>query len=129
MFYLLKKKGSVKAYISSKIYKTQMAKFCRTQNLRGNIHRKCKKNLVRKSILMSKDIFSLSSEICVNLLKLKNKNFYKLLMNKNKIQLKANTKWARDVQLDHIPLESYFGNIKSICKDNKLREFYFKFLH
>ena len=60
-------------------------------------------------------------------------------MNKDKIQLKANTKWARDLQLDHIPLESYFGDIKSICKVNnvknssphynKLREFYFKFLH
>ena len=50
-------------------------------------------------------------------------------MNKDKIQLKASTKWARDLQVDHIPLESYFGDIKTICKDNKLREFYFKFLH
>ena len=49
-------------------------------------------------------------------------------MNKDKIRLKANTKWARDLQPDHIPLESYFGDIKSICKD-KLREFCFKFLH
>ena len=60
---------------------------------------------------------------------MKNKDFYKLLMNKDKIQLKASTKWARDLQVDHIPLESYFGDIKTICKDNKLREFYFKFLH
>ena len=60
---------------------------------------------------------------------MKNNDFYKLLMNKDKIQLKENTKWARDLQLDPIPLESYFGDIKSICKDDKLREFYFKFLH
>ena len=50
-------------------------------------------------------------------------------MNKEKIQLKASTKWARDLQLDHIPLESYFGDMKTICKDNKLKEFYFKLLH
>ena len=43
---------------------------------------------------------------------MKNKDFYKLLMNKDKIQLKANTKWARDLQLDHIHLESYFGGHK-----------------
>ena len=60
---------------------------------------------------------------------MKNKDFYKLLINRDKIQLKASTKWARDLQVDQIPLESYFGDIKTICKDNKLREFYFKLLH
>ena len=61
---------------------------------------------------------------------MKNKDFYKLLMSKaDKIRLKASTKWARDLQVDHIPLESYFGDMKTICKDNKLREFYFKLLH
>ena len=84
---------------------------------------------LEKTDFLSKNVFPLSSEICVNLLKMKNKDFYKLLMNKDKIQLKASTKWARDLQVDHIPLESYFGDIKTICKDNKLREFYFKFLH
>ena len=61
---------------------------------------------------------------------MKNKDFYKLLMSKaDKIRLKASTKWAQDLQVDHIPLESYFGDMKTICKDNKLREFYFKLLH
>ena len=50
-------------------------------------------------------------------------------MNKDKFQLKASTKWARDLQLDHVPLESYFRDMKTICKDNKLRELYFKLLH
>ena len=50
-------------------------------------------------------------------------------MNKDKSQLKASTKWARDLQVEHILLESYFGDIKTICKDNKLREVDFKFLH
>ena len=50
-------------------------------------------------------------------------------MNKDKFQLKASTKWARDLQLDHVPLESYFRDMKTICKDNKRGEFYFKLLH
>ena len=49
-------------------------------------------------------------------------------MNKDKIQLKASTKWARDLQVHHNPLE-LFGGLETICKDNKLREFYFKLLH
>ena len=84
---------------------------------------------INKTDFLSKNVFPLSSGICVNLLKMKNKDFYKLLINRDKIQLKASTKWARDLQVDQIPLESYFGDIKTICKDNKLREFYFKLLH
>ena len=64
----------------------------------------------------SKSVFLLSLEICVNLFKMKDKDFYKLLIDKDKIELKASTKWARDLQVDHIPLESYFGDIKIICK-------------
>ena len=85
---------------------------------------------LEKTDFLSKNVFPLSSEVCVNLLKMKNKDFYKLLISKaDKIRLKASTKWARDLQVDHIPLESYFGDMKTICKDNKLREFYFKLLH
>ena len=43
--------------------------------------------------------------------------------------LKVSTIWARDLQVDHIHLESYFGDIKTICKDKELRECYFKLLH
>ena len=82
---------------------------------------------LEKTDFLSKNVFPLSSEVCVNLLKMKNKDFYKLLMSKaDKIRLKASTKWARDLQVYYIPLESYFWDMKTICKDNKLREFYFK---
>ena len=50
---------------------------------------------------------------------MKDKDFYKLLMNKDKIQLiKVSTKWALDSQVNQIPLESYFGDLQTICKDN-----------
>ena len=67
--------------------------------------------------------------MCVNFLVMKNKDFYKLVINKSKIELKVSTKWAQDLQVDHIALESYFGDIKIICQDKKLREFYCTFLH
>ena len=65
---------------------------------------------LEKTNFVSKKIFPLSSAICVNLLKMKNKE----------------QKWSQDLQVDHTPLESYF---RDISKDNKLREFYFKLLH
>ena len=59
---------------------------------------------------------------------MENKDYYRLLIKTEKTELTASTKWARDLQVGQIPLESYFCEIKSICKDNKLREFYFKLL-
>ena len=47
---------------------------------------------IEKTDFLSKNVFPLSSEICVNLLKMKNKDFYTLLINKDKIELKANNK-------------------------------------
>ena len=73
--------------------------------------------------------FQLSSTIKVNLLKSKSKDYYRLFINKVNPELKAPRKWARDLQFNDIELSGYFKNLKSICKENNLREFYFKFLH
>ena len=73
--------------------------------------------------------FQLSSTIKVNLLKSKSKDYYWLFINKANPELKAPKKWARDLQFNNIELSGYFKNLKSICKENNLREFYFKFLH
>jgi len=54
---------------------------------------------------------------------MKNIDFVKNLISKDKIQLRASTKWT--LQVDQIPLESYSTDMKTICKDNKLREFSF----
>ena len=106
-----------------------LAHFQVTSAISRNVIERAKVTPMEKTDFLSKNVFPLSSEICVSL-EMKNKDFYKLLINKDKIELKASTKWTRDLQVDHIPLESYFGDIKIICKvDNKLREFYIKFLH
>jgi len=52
------------------------------------------------------------------------------LKNKEPIELKANSKWeSGDLQIDQTSLKPIFSRVKDVCKDNKLREFYFKLLH
>ena len=60
---------------------------------------------------------------------MKNRDYYWLLINKEPIELKANSKWERDLQTDQTSLKTFFTRVKSACKDSKLREFYFKLLH
>ena len=73
--------------------------------------------------------FQLSSSINVNLLKMKSKDYYCFFQNKLDSEFKAPGKWTRDLQTSDIEFNVYFKNLKGICKENKLREFYFKFLH
>jgi len=44
-------------------------------------------------------------------------------------EIKASAKWKRDLQMDETILETSFTCVKSICSDNKLKDFYFKVLH
>jgi len=60
---------------------------------------------------------------------MKNKDYYRLLINKEQIEPKANLKWARDLQIGEASLKPCFGRVKNVCRDTKLREFYFKLLH
>ena len=60
---------------------------------------------------------------------MKNRDYYRLLINKEPIQLKANSKWERDLQIDQTSLKAIFSCVKNVCKYNRLREFYFKLLH
>ena len=85
--------------------------------------------VIDKTNFLSEQIFPLLSETSISLLKMKNKDYYRLLINTEKTELKAKTKWACDLRVDQIPLESFFSEIQFLCKDNKLREFYFKLLH
>ena len=76
-------------------------------------------------------MFQLAPETSINLIKMKNKDYYCLLINKEHTEIKSNTKWARDLQIDETSLKPFFSRIKNliVCKDKKLREFYFKLLH
>jgi len=74
-------------------------------------------------------MFQLSPEISINLTKMKNRDYYRFLIKKEPIKLKANSKWERELQTDQTSLKPIFSGVKSVCNDNKLREFYFKLLH
>ena len=91
---------------------------------------KAKLNLEPKFTYLPGDtFFQLSSSININLLKWKSRDYYWLFINKDNPELKAPRKWARDLQSNEIELTGYFKHLRNICKENNLREFYFKFLH
>ena len=49
---------------------------------------------------------------------MKNRDYYRLLINKEPIELKANSKWERDLQIDQTSLKTIFSRVKNVCKDN-----------
>ena len=47
-------------------------------------------------------------------------------MNKEPIELKANPKWERDLQIDQTSLKTLFIRVKSVCKDNNKQRILFQ---
>ena len=86
---------------------------------------------IDKTTLLSKNEFQLSPDTTctINSVKLKNRDYYCLLINKDKQVLKAKVKWERDLLPDRVQIDSYFSRVKYISRENKLGEFYFKLLH
>ena len=68
--------------------------------------------VIDKTNFLAEQMFPLSSETSINLLKMKNKDYYRLLINSEKTELKAKPKWAHDLRVDQIPLESFFSEIQ-----------------
>jgi len=59
--------------------------------------------------LQLKSMFQFSPEISVNLTKMKTRDYYRLLINKEPIELKANSKRERDLRLDQTSLETFLA--------------------
>ena len=74
-------------------------------------------------------LFQLSSVLTINLLKLGSKDYYWLFLNKRKFQATGPMKWDRDFDPTALPWNQIFDRVKAICKENQLREFYFKLIH
>ena len=51
------------------------------------------------------------------------------MINKDQHEMNANLKWERDLLPEKILAKRYFSRVENICRDNKVREFYFKLLH
>ena len=60
---------------------------------------------------------------------MKNRNYYWFLISKDQHEINANMKWERDLLPETILARHHFSRVTNICRDNKLREFYFKLLH
>ena len=84
---------------------------------------------VDRAGFLSSTMFHLSPETSINLTKMKSKDYYRLLINKEQIEPKANSKWERDLQIGQASLKAFFSRVRNVCRDNKLRGFYFKLLH
>jgi len=87
------------------------------------------KSHIDKINFLCSNLFQLAPDVSLDLLKMKNKDYYWLLIDNAKHETKASSKWKRDLQIDETILETSFTRVKSICSDNKLKEFYFKLLH
>ena len=62
-------------------------------------------------------------------MKLRSKDYYWLFLNKRKPQATGSMKWDRDSVPTALPWHQIFDRVKVICKENQLREFYFKLIH
>ena len=63
---------------------------------------------VDRAGLLSSTMFHVSPETSINLTKMKNKDYYRLLINKKQIEPKANSKWERDLQIGQASLKPFF---------------------
>ena len=73
--------------------------------------------------------FQLTPVLTIDLLKLRSKDYYWLFLNKRKPQATDPMKWERDFVPTALPWHQIFDRVKVICKENQLREFYFKLIH
>ena len=60
---------------------------------------------------------------------MKSKDFYWLITNKSVTKATGPRKWEHEIQRMNLNWPCYFSKLKLICKESKLREFYYKFLH
>jgi len=60
---------------------------------------------------------------------MKNKDYYWLFVKKSTPLVTALSKWERDLSSNDIQWKNYFKQIKFMCKENKLKEFYLKLVH
>ena len=86
--------------------------------------------LPKESYLGDQSKFQLEENIEIDLEKAKAKDFYWLLNNKvNHSFPTGPTKWSKNLNLNSTDWGHFFKLTKRICKENKLKEFHYKFLH
>ena len=90
---------------------------------------RAKQTQLNKTLFLDGENFQLSPSLSINLTKMKNKDYYWLFVKKSTPLVTTLSKWERDLSSNDILWKNYFKQIKFMCKENKLKEFYFKLVH
>ena len=67
---------------------------------------KAKEKQVDKRAFLAENAFQLSPNTTIDLHKMKNRDYYWLLINKDNVEIKASPKWARDLQAVDLNLDT-----------------------
>ena len=72
----------------------------------------------------------LAENVNINLLKAKSKDFHSLIIHRRYNDKHSGPRrWNRTITEDKTNWKKIFRSVRKVCKDNKLREFHFKFIH
>ena len=88
-----------------------------------------KSHIDKINFFLCPNLFQLTPDFSLDQLKMKNRDYYWLLIDNEKHEIKAISKWKRDLQTDETILSTSFTRTKNVCSDNTVREFHFKLLH
>ena len=67
-----------------------------------------------KTSILSESSFQLSADLSLDLLKVRNRNYYWLLISKDQHEINANMKWERD--LLHVPEKNTYTALFLPCE-------------
>ena len=73
---------------------------------------KAKEKQVDKRAFLAENAFQLSPNTTIDLHKMKSKDYYWLLINKDDVGIKAPQKWACDLQAVDLNLDTFFNRVK-----------------
>ena len=74
--------------------------------------------------------FHLDKNVVINLLRAKSKDFYWLIVDKKyKEQQTVAKRWNQTVPMDRTNWTNIFKSVQKTCRENRVREFHFKFIH
>ena len=74
--------------------------------------------------------FQLNKNVVINLLRVKSKDFYWLIVDKKYEDQQTGAKrWNQTVAIDKTNWTTEFKSVQKTCRENKVRKFHFKFIH